>query len=41
MDELWKLSALELRAMIDSKEVKPSEVMGVILGRIEKVNPRW
>jgi hypothetical protein len=40
MDELWKLSALELRAMIGLKEVKPSEVMEVILGRIEKVNPK-
>jgi aspartyl-tRNA(Asn)/glutamyl-tRNA(Gln) amidotransferase subunit A len=40
MDELWKLSALELRGLIELKEIKPSEVMEVILGRIEKVNPK-
>ena len=40
MDELWKLSALELRALIELKEIKPSEVMEVILARIEKVNPK-
>lgn len=40
MDKLWKFSALELREIIGSKEIKPSEVMKVILGRIEKVNPK-
>jgi len=40
MDKLWKFSALELRKIIGSKEIKPSEVMKVILGRIEKVNPK-
>ena len=40
MDELWKLSALELRAMISLKQLKPSEIMEVILARIERVNPK-
>ena len=40
MVDLWKLSALELREMISRKEACPSEIMEVILGRIEKVNPR-
>src|SRR5512136_313343 len=38
--ELWRLSGLELRRMIDAKEVKPSEIMAVILARIEKLNPK-
>src|SRR4030042_4670498 len=40
MTELWRLSAVELRGMIDAKEVKPSEIMAVILARIEKLNPK-
>ena len=40
MDELCKLSALELKTMMALKEIKPSEVMKVILARIEKVNPK-
>ncbi len=39
MNDFWKLSALELRALIRRKEVKPSEIMEVVLGRMEKVNP--
>ncbi len=40
MAELWRLSGLELRRMIDAKEVKPSEIMAAILARIEKLNPK-
>jgi Asp-tRNA(Asn)/Glu-tRNA(Gln) amidotransferase A subunit family amidase len=40
MLELWRLSGLELRGMIAAKEVKPSEIMAVILARIEKLNPK-
>jgi aspartyl-tRNA(Asn)/glutamyl-tRNA(Gln) amidotransferase subunit A len=37
--ELWKLSGVALREMIAAKEVKPSEIMAVVLARIEKLNP--
>ncbi len=40
MADLWKISGLQLARMISSKKVKPSEVMGAILARIEKVNPK-
>ncbi len=40
MAELWRLCGLELRRMIAAKEVKPSEIMAVILARIEKLNPK-
>src|SRR4030042_5054361 len=40
MTELWRLCGLELRRMIAAKEVKPSEIMAVILARIEKLNPK-
>jgi Asp-tRNA(Asn)/Glu-tRNA(Gln) amidotransferase A subunit family amidase len=40
MADLWKISGLHLARMISSKKVKPSEVMGAILARIEKVNPK-
>jgi Asp-tRNA(Asn)/Glu-tRNA(Gln) amidotransferase A subunit family amidase len=40
LTELWRLSGLELRRMIAAKEVKPSEIMAVILARIEKLNPK-
>jgi aspartyl-tRNA(Asn)/glutamyl-tRNA(Gln) amidotransferase subunit A len=40
MDKLWKLSGLELKTKIGLKEIKPSEVMEVVLARIEKVNPK-
>jgi Asp-tRNA(Asn)/Glu-tRNA(Gln) amidotransferase A subunit family amidase len=40
MDELWKLSVVELKAKIGLKEIKPCEVMAVILARIGKVNPK-
>ena len=40
MAELWRLSGLELRGMIASKEVKPSEIMAAVLARIEKLNPK-
>jgi aspartyl-tRNA(Asn)/glutamyl-tRNA(Gln) amidotransferase subunit A len=40
MADLWKISGWQLARMISSKKVKPSEVMGAILARIEKVNPK-
>ncbi len=40
MTELWRLSGLELRAIITAKEVKPSEIMTAVLARIEKRNPK-
>jgi aspartyl-tRNA(Asn)/glutamyl-tRNA(Gln) amidotransferase subunit A len=40
MAELWRLSGLELREMIAANEVKPSEIMAVILARIEELNPK-
>ncbi len=40
MTELWKLSGLELRRMIASREIKPSEIIAVILDRIKKLNPK-
>lgn len=40
MDELWRLSALDLREEISAGEVKPSEVTEAILCRIEEVDPK-
>ena len=40
MAELWRLSGLELSRMIAAKEVKPSEIMAAVLGRIEELNPK-
>lgn len=40
MNELLKLSALELAAKISSKEVSPSEVLETHIARIEEVNPK-
>jgi len=38
--ELWRLSGLELSEMLTTKEVKPSEIMAAVLGRIEELNPK-
>ena len=40
MVELWRLSGLELSEMLTTKEVKPSEIMAAVLGRIEELNPK-
>lgn len=40
MNQLLKLSALELAATIAKKEVSPSEVLEAHLARIEEVNPK-
>jgi aspartyl-tRNA(Asn)/glutamyl-tRNA(Gln) amidotransferase subunit A len=40
MAELWRLSGLELSEVIAAKEVKPSEIMAAVLGRIEELNPK-
>jgi Asp-tRNA(Asn)/Glu-tRNA(Gln) amidotransferase A subunit family amidase len=40
MEELYKMSALELGRLISSKQVKSIEVTEALLKRIEKLNPR-
>jgi amidase len=40
MMELWKRSAKELAALIASKQVSSTEVVGAHLSRIEAVNPK-
>jgi aspartyl-tRNA(Asn)/glutamyl-tRNA(Gln) amidotransferase subunit A len=40
VDELWRMSALELRGAISAGEVKPSEVTEAVLRRIDEVNPK-
>jgi aspartyl-tRNA(Asn)/glutamyl-tRNA(Gln) amidotransferase subunit A len=40
MDALWKMSGRQVGRMIASRRVKPSEVMGAVLRRIEEVNPK-
>lgn len=40
MNDLLKLSALEIAAKVSAKEVSPSEVLDAHIARIEEVNPK-
>lgn len=39
MQELWKLSAVEIAAKVRDHQVKPSEVVASVIARAEAVNP--
>src|SRR5690348_12322874 len=39
-DDLCWLSAAELTALVRRKKVSPVEILGAVLDRIEKINPR-
>ena len=39
MTDLWKLSALDMRAGIDGKDFSAVEVMTSVVGRMQATNP--